>query len=158
MLVGRGGLRGAKMVNKNFVNKLAFPKNAVAEGPSKPLKKCPNHGLYYYFVARLPQRGLESRSLPEEIFMARHLALTTHTPLIKPTFFCASFFPFFALSAPPFPGHFSSPKSTSFWDLRSTLSRREKATCRGWVLGDGSGRGRPRGKKENPFFLAREKR
>ena len=30
---------------------------------------------------------------------------------ISPTFFCASFFPFFVLSAPPFPGHFSSPKS-----------------------------------------------
>ena len=25
MLVGRGGLRGTKIVNKTFVNKLAFP-------------------------------------------------------------------------------------------------------------------------------------
>ena len=30
----------------------------------------------------------------------------------KPTFFCASFFPFFTLSAPPFPRQFSSPKSS----------------------------------------------
>ena len=29
-----------------------------------------------------------------------------------PTFFCASFFPFFAFSAPPFPRQFSSPKSS----------------------------------------------
>ena len=26
LLVGRGGSRGTKIVNKNFVNKLAFPK------------------------------------------------------------------------------------------------------------------------------------
>ena len=77
---------------------------------------------------------------------------------ILPTFFCASFFPFFALSAPPFPGHVSSPKSPSFWDLRSTLSRREKATCRGWVLGTVLDGVAPQEKKENPFFLAREKR
>ena len=29
LLVGRGGLRGAKIVNKHFVNKLAFPKVVV---------------------------------------------------------------------------------------------------------------------------------
>ena len=30
----------------------------------------------------------------------------------RPTFFCASFFPFFTLSAPSFPRQFSSPKSS----------------------------------------------
>ena len=74
-----------------------------------------------------------------------------------PTFFCASFFPVFApVHPPPSPGNFL-PKILSFWDLRSTLSSREKATSRGWVLGMVLGGVAPQEKKENPFSLAREK-
>ena len=59
--------------------------------------------------------------------------------------FCASFFPFFSLSTPPLLGIFF-PKTTSFWDLGITLSRRGKATSREGVLGGGS----PHEKKEIP--------
>ena len=50
------------------------------------------------------------------------------------------------------------PQIPSFWGLRSTLSRREMATCRGCVLGTVLHGVAPQEKKENPFFLAREKR
>ena len=49
----------------------------------------------------------------------------SHGDVYCPTFFCASFFPFFALSTPPFPRQFL-PQNPPFWDLRSTLSSREK--------------------------------
>ena len=77
----------------------------------------------------------------------------------SPTFFCASFFPFFFFACPahPSPGNFF-PKILSFWDLRSTLSSREKASSRGWVLGTVLEGVRPTGKKgKSFFFLARKK-
>ena len=76
---------------------------------------------------------------------------------ISPPFFAHPFFLFFALSAPSFPGQFPSPKSPSFWHPRSTLSCREKVTCRGLVLGTVLDGVAPQEKKENPFFLARKK-
>ena len=57
------------------------------------------------------------------------------TLLSIPTFCCAPFFLFFSLSTPPFPSQVSFLKFPSFRVLRSTLSSREKATWRGWVLG-----------------------
>ena len=71
----------------------------------------------------------------------------------NPPFFCASFFPCFGPCPPhPFPANFLPP-NPSFWDLRSTLSSREKATCRGWVLGTILDGVAPQEKKENPFFF-----
>ena len=69
----------------------------------------------------------------------------------KSTFILCILFPFFALSTPPFPRQFSSPKSplsgTSF--LLFLVEKRQPA---GLGFGDGSGRGCPTGKKGNPFF------
>ena len=48
-------------------------------------------------------------------------------------------------------------KILSFWDLRSALSRRAKATCRGWVLGTVLDGVAPQEKKEHPFFGARNR-
>ena len=69
---------------------------------------------------------------------------------------------FFALSTPPFPKQFSSPKLPSCWDLRSTLSSysRETATRRGWVMGTVLDWVAPQEKKKGKsfFFLVREER
>ena len=52
----------------------------------------------------------------------------------RPTFFCASFFPFFALSAPPFPRQFSSPKSSlsGTSDLLFLVEKRQPAGAGFW--------------------------
>ena len=65
----------------------------------------------------------------------------------NPTFFCASFFPFFALSTPRFPRQFSSPKSplSGTSSLLILVEKRERAMA-------------GHRKKENPFFLPREKK
>ena len=76
--------------------------------------------------------------------------------------FCASFFPFFSVHAslPPSNSFPQNPLFLSFWDLRSALFSREKATCRGWVLETVVDGVAPQEKKVNPFFfcVAREKR
>ena len=74
-----------------------------------------------------------------------------------PPFFAHPFFLFLLCPPRPSPGKFL-PKIPSFWDLRSTLSSRERATCRGWVWGTVLDGVAPQEKKEIPFFLAREKR
>ena len=74
-----------------------------------------------------------------------------------PPFFVHPFFLFSPVRPTLPPGNFF-PKIPSFWDLRSTLSRREKATRRDWALGTVLDGVAPQEKKENPFFLAREKR
>ena len=66
--------------------------------------------------------------------------------------FCASFFPFFVPVHPTPPQAILFPKIPSFWDFRSTLSSREKATCRGWILGTVLDGVAPQEKKENRFF------
>ena len=68
------------------------------------------------------------------------------------TIFLRILFSFFCPVHPTLPQAISFPKILSFWDLRCTLSSREKATSRGWVLGDGPGRGCPTGKKGRSFF------
>ena len=78
------------------------------------------------------------------VFGASKLA-SAKTPLLNPycrlhgliflTFFCASFFPFFCPVHPTLPQAIFFRKILSSWNLRSTLSSREKATSRGWVLG-----------------------
>ena len=95
-------------------------------------------------------------------------------------FFCASFFPFFTLSAPPFPRQFSSPKSSlsgtsdllflvekrqppgagfrgRFW-TRSPHRKKRKIVFSGARKKDGSGRGRPTGKKGKSFFSGARKK
>ena len=76
----------------------------------------------------------------------------------KSHLFLRILFSFFALSTPPFPQAIFFPKIPSFLDLRSTLSSREKATWRGWILGTVLDKVAPQEEKENPFFLAREKK
>ena len=74
----------------------------------------------------------------------------------KPTFFCARPFPLFFPPVHPTLLQVSFfPKISSFWDLKSALSSREMATCRGWVSGDGSGRGCPTGKQRKSFLFWR---
>ena len=83
----------------------------------------------------------------------------SHPPvdaLLTHLFLCI-LFSFFCPVRPSLPQAIFFPKILPFWDLRPTLSRREKAT-QGLGFGDGSGRGRPTGKKGKSFFLAREKR
>ena len=75
---------------------------------------------------------------------------------IIPPLFAHPFF-FWALFPPNFSQGIIFPQIPSFWDLRSTLSSTEKATCRGWVFGDGSGRGCLPGQKEIPFSLRMKK-
>ena len=72
--------------------------------------------------------------------------------------FCASFFPFFSPVHPTLPRAIFFPKIPSFWHLRSTLSRREKATCRGWVLGTVLDGVAPQGKKGKSFFSGARKK
>ena len=69
------------------------------------------------------------------------------------SFFCASFFPFCLPCLPhlTFPQAIFFPKIPSFWDLRCTLSSREKATCRGWIWGR-FWTGSPHRKKGISFF------
>ena len=68
-----------------------------------------------------------------------------------PTFFCASFFPFFALSTPAFPRQFSSAKSciSGTSDLLFLVEKRQPPGAGFW------GRfwtGSPTGKKGKSFF------
>ena len=79
------------------------------------------------------------------------------------TFFCASFFPFFFFApCPPRPSPANFlPQNPSFWDPLSLLflAEKEVPTCKGLGFGDGSGRGRPTGKRmENPFSGAQKKK
>ena len=67
------------------------------------------------------------------------------------------FFLFFALSAPPFPTQFSSPKSP-LSGTSHLLFLVEKRQLTGAGFGDGSGRGRPTGKKGKSFFFWRAKK
>ena len=109
------------------------------------------------FVTSLkPLLSQQSRNHGLETTVYRTLGMCMAN--ICPPFFCASFFPFFCPVRPTLPHAIFFPKIPSFWDLRSTLSHREKATCRGWVLGTVLDGVAPQEKKENPFFLAREKR
>ena len=72
-------------------------------------------------------------------------------------FFCASFFPFF-LPCPPHPsGQFSSPKCP-LSGTSDLLFLVEKIQPAGAGFGDGSGRGRPTGKKGKSFFLWRARK
>ena len=68
-----------------------------------------------------------------------------------------SFFFFFPCPPHPSPGNFF-PQILSFWDLRSTLSSREKATSRGWVLGTVLDGVAPKAKKDNPSFSGTQKK
>ena len=108
-----------------------------------------------------PRPGRESLRAGAPRFSKKSLEKSLDTAVLKvwnPPFFVHPFFLFFALSPRTLPQAIFLPKIPSFWDLRSTLSRREKATCRGWVLGTVLDEVAPQEKKENPFFLAREKR
>ena len=70
---------------------------------------------------------------------------------LLPTFFCASLFLFFfALSAPPFPTQFSGTS-----DLLFLVEKRQPA---GLGFGDGSGGGRPTGKKGKSIFSGARKK
>ena len=62
---------------------------------------------------------------------------------------------FFCPVHPTLPQEIFFPKILSFWDLSSTLPV-EKSQPPGLGFGDGSGRGRPTGKKENLFSGARQ--
>ena len=85
------------------------------------------------------------------------MPVSDFNPPQRPTFFCASFFPFFALSAPPFPTQFSSPKSplSGTSDLLFLVEKRQPAGAGFW------GRfwtGSPRGKKGKSFFSGARKK
>ena len=69
-----------------------------------------------------------------------------------PTFFCASFFPSFTLSAPPFPRQFSSPKSSlsGTSDLLFLVEKRQPPGAGFW--GRFLGRGSPHRKKRKILF------
>ena len=54
---------------------------------------------------------------------------STSTPSRSSPFFRSPF-----LSAPPLPGNFLPPP---FWDLKTTCSNRQRATCRDWAFGRG---------------------
>ena len=70
------------------------------------------------------------------------------------------FFFFFALSNPPFPRRFSSPKSplSGTLSLLFLVKKRQPAEAGFWGRFWTGSPHRKRKKKENPFFLAREKR
>ena len=70
----------------------------------------------------------------------------------KKHLFCASVFSFFCPVHPTLPQAIFFPKIPSFWDLKSTLSSREKATCRGWVLGTVLDGAAPQEKRKILFF------
>ena len=71
--------------------------------------------------------------------------------LIPPFFFCASFFPLFAVSTPPFPRQCSSPKSPSSGTSDLVFLVEKKSTCRAGFWGR-FWTGSPHRKKENPLF------
>ena len=75
-----------------------------------------------------------------------------------PTFFFVHPFLLFCSVHTTLPQANFFPRISSFWDLRSTRSSREKATCTGCVLGTVLDGVAPQEKKEIPFVLAREKR
>ena len=66
-------------------------------------------------------------------------------------FFAHPFLSFFCPVHPTLPQAIFFHKILSFWDLRSTLSSREKATSKGWVLGTVLDGVAPQEKKEYPF-------
>ena len=72
--------------------------------------------------------------------------------------FLCILFSFFCPVRPTLPHAIFSPRIPSFWDLTSTLSRREKGTCRGWVLGTVLDGFAAQEKKENVFFFGARKR
>ena len=74
----------------------------------------------------------------------------------NPPFF-VHLFSFFCPVRPTLPHAIFFPKIPSFWDLRSTLSRREKATCRGWVLGTVLDGVAPQEKRKILFFWRAKK-
>ena len=67
-----------------------------------------------------------------------------------PPFFAHPFFLF--LPCPPHPSRQFLPKIPSFWHLKSTLSSRVKATCKGWVLGTVLDGVAPQEKGKSLFF------
>ena len=88
---------------------------------------------------------------------SRRVVSTNRIQTHSPTFFCASFFPFFALSDPPFPRQFSSPKSplAGTSDLFFLVEKRQPAGAGFW--------GRfwtrsPHRKKGKSFFWRAKKR
>ena len=60
-------------------------------------------------------------------------------------------FAFFLPVHPTPPETICLPRPPSFWDLRTTVFRREKGTCKGWVLGRGLEGAAPQGKKGISF-------
>ena len=71
--------------------------------------------------------------------------------------FLCILFSFFCPVRPTLPQAIFLPKIPPFWDLRSTLSCRAKATCRGWVLGTVLDGVAPKRKRKIPFFLRAKK-
>ena len=126
-------------------------------GPKCPPRKDPSP-LRVSISSFITSFNCRSRSWGLQLSGCRGVpkSMAPSSPIIcvflAPTCFAASFFPSFALSTPPFPRQFSSPKSplsgTSF--LLFLVQRRQPAGAGFW------GRfwtGSPhRKKKENPFF------
>ena len=105
------------------------PKMRLAEAQCAHRKHCyPETPLGSHPTSRVSQNVREPHMKTKGFETKRARKLTQTLPRTLPWnfitlgSFCASFFIFF-------------PKIPPFWDLKSTLSSREKATCRGWVLG-----------------------
>ena len=97
---------------------------------------------------RQPKRVLESmlwRRLQEQACSIEKTRRAPHLVL-------RILFSFLCPVHPALPQAIFFPKILSFWDLGSTLSSREKAASRGWVLGTVLDGVAPQEKKENPFF------
>ena len=105
-------------------------------------------GFYHCFSSKRPNENRKKKTKP---FCTLVVARLSHL-------FLCILFSFFCPVCLTLPHAVLFPKIPSFWDFSSTLSRREKATCRGWVLGAVLDGVAPQEKKENPFFLARKKR
>ena len=108
---------------------------------------------------RVPVKVPSVRGWPSEcaqssgVFFLGRCEWVLHPPfLVHPFFLC------FCPLSPTRPRAIFFPKIPSFWDLRSVLSRREKATRRGWVLGTVLDGVAPQEKKENPFFSGTRKK
>ena len=72
--------------------------------------------------------------------------------------FLCILFSFFCPVRPSLPQAIFFPKILPFWDLGPTLSRREKATSRGWVLGTVLDEVAPQEKKGKSFFSGARKK
>ena len=91
--------------------------------------------------------GHKSRKTRKRTELKSREFLRSHLFFANPSFL-------FLMPCPPHPfrGQFSSRKSPLSGSSRSTLSGREKATCRGWVLETVLDGVAPQEKKEDPFF------